>query len=69
MIDRTPEREERGDPLPRNALIAFAAICLAGVLLVATVPEVRAGMLVAYEQMYQAMVTMAVMCGFVPGPS
>ncbi len=54
--------------MPRNALIAFAAVCLAGVLLVATVPAVRAGMLVAYEQMYQAMVTMAVMCGFVPGP-
>ena len=32
-------------------------------------PVRRAGLLLAYEAMYKAMVTMAVMCGFVPGPS
>ena len=61
-----PPRTERSgdDRLLRNSLLLFAALCLAGALLFMTVPTARAGFLVAYEQMYKAMVTMAAMCGF-----
>lgn len=62
------ESEEAPDRLVRNAVLIFTVICLAAVLLFFTVPEAQAVLLVAYEQMYKAMITMAVMCGFVPGP-
>ena len=64
-LDHRDEAAGRGgDRLLRNALLAFAVLCLAAGALFATVPTARAGLLVAYEAMYKAMVTMAVMCGF-----
>ena len=62
------ENEKAPDRLVRNAVIIFTALCLAAALLFFTVPGAQAVLLVAYEQMYKAMITMAVMCGFVAGP-
>ena len=64
-LDHVEEAARRGgDRLLRNAVLAFAVICMAAGALFVTVPAARAGLLVAYEAMYKAMVTMAVMCGF-----
>lgn len=70
MLDQIPQEERRAVArLTRNALLAFVGLCLVAALLFFTVPEARAALLVAYEQMYKAMITMAVMCGFVPAPT